>query len=90
MQILLYFAIMIVGIILSRKNLIPKNILDKIHHYQTLALCILLVSMGFAIGADESIIANLSIIGFNALIISIFTIIFSILIVKLIYRGGKL
>lgn len=88
-DIFIYVCIMVFGAILVRKNFLPKFILKKISILQTLSLYILLGAMGLKIGADKDLIKSLHILGLKSFIIAIFTIIFSIIFVKLVYRGDK-
>lgn len=88
-DIFIYVCIMVFGAILVRKNFLPKFILKKISILQTLSLYILLGAMGLKIGADKDLIKSLHILGLKSFIIAILTIIFSIIFVKLVYRGDK-
>ena len=45
--------------------------------------------MGYKIGSDDRLIANLHILGIKALVISVFAIVFSIVFVKFFYWGDK-
>lgn len=87
--ILLYIFIILVGFLVAKKRLIPDFLKTKVSHFQTAALFFLLCVMGYKIGSDEKIIANFSQLGFQAIIITIFTISFSIIFVFLFYKGGK-
>lgn len=87
--ILLYIIIILIGFLIAKKNFIPEKMKDKIGHFQTSALFFLLGFMGYKIGANDNIINNLSQLGLQAIIITIFSIVFSILLVFLVYRGGR-
>ncbi len=88
-DIFIYVCIVIFGILLVRKKLLPNFVLKKISLFQSLALYILLGAMGFKIGTDRNLIANLHILGLKSFIVAVFTILFTLLSVKLIYRGDK-
>lgn len=88
-DIVIYVIIVILGIFFTKKNILPKFVLAKIGVLQSVALYILLAAMGLKIGLDKRLVLNLPILGFKSLIISIFTIIFSIIFVKIIYGGNK-
>lgn len=87
--ILLYIFIILVGFFIAKKNFIPNGIKSKIGHFQTFALYFLLGFMGYKIGANDNIINNLSQLGLQAIIITACVIIFSVLLVFLVYRGGR-
>lgn len=87
--ILLYVAIILIGFFIAKKNFIPSSMKSKINHFQTAALFFLLGFMGYKIGANENIINNLSQLGLQAIVITVSAIIFSILLVFLVYRGGR-
>lgn len=88
-DIFIYICIILAGIFLVRKNLFPKNLLKRISLLQSLSLYLLLGAMGYKIGSDDMLIFNLHILGVKALVISIFTIIFSVIFVKLFYWRDK-
>jgi ABC-type phosphate/phosphonate transport system permease subunit len=87
--ILLYIFIILIGFFIAKKNFIPNNMKSKIGHFQTAALYFLLGFMGYKIGANDNIINNLSQLGVQAIIITAFAILFSILLVFLVYRRGR-
>lgn len=87
--IILYVIIILIGFFIAKKKIIPENLKNKVSHFQTGSLFFLLGFMGYKIGANDDIINNLSQLGIQAIIITAFAIIFSILIVFIIYRGGR-
>lgn len=87
--ILLYVFIILVGFFIAKKNFIPANMKSKIGHFQTGALYFLLGFMGYKIGANDNIINNLSQLGIQAIVVTISAIFFSVLLVFLVYRGGR-
>ncbi|MDP0506205.1 MAG: hypothetical protein Q7K47_03155 [Fusobacterium sp. JB019] len=89
-QIILYVFILILGAALVRKKLIPSFIEKKLGTLQTISLFILLGTMGYKIGINETIIRNFGNIGFQASIFAILTCIFSVIITFLLFKLFKL
>lgn len=85
-DILLYISIIFLGFTISKKKLIPDLILKKLPHFQNASLFILLGFMGYKIGADRELILSLPKIGLQALCISIFSILFSVLFSHILYK----
>ncbi|MGL5123394.1 MAG: LysO family transporter [Fusobacteriaceae bacterium] len=86
LRILLYVVIILIGIYLSKKKLIPKSIDKRTGKLQTLSLFFLLGTMGYKIGTDETILSNLHKIGLESFIIAFFTIVGSILCTKIVFK----
>jgi len=89
LDIFIYVCIILFGVFLVRKKLVPKKLLKKVSLLQSLSLYLLLGAMGYKIGADDRLISNLHVLGVKALIITVSAIIFSIFFVKLFYWRGK-
>ena len=89
LDIFIYICIILFGVFLVRKKLFPKKLLKKVSLLQSLSLYLLLGAMGYKIGSDDRLISNLHILGVKALVISVFAIIFSIILVKLFYWRDK-
>ena len=89
LDIFIYVCIILFGVFLVRKKLVPKKLLKKVSLLQSLSLYLLLGAMGYKIGADDRLISNLHVLGVKALIITVSAIIFSILCVKLFYWRDK-
>lgn len=87
--ILLYVAIILIGFFVAKKNFFPDKIKGKIGLLQTISLYILLGFMGYKIGSNDRILSNISQLGIQAILITIFSILFSVLLVFVIYRGGR-
>lgn len=85
-QIILYVFILILGATLVRKKLIPSFIEKKLGTLQTISLFILLGTMGYKIGINETIIKNFGSIGFQASIFAFLTCIFSVIITFLLFK----
>lgn len=88
-DIILYVAIILVGYFITKKGLIPKFIDNKVGMLQSLSLFFLLGMMGYKIGANKELLSNFHILGINSIIISICAILGSIVLVHIVYRGGK-
>ena len=89
LDIFIYVCIILFGVFLVRKKLVPEKLLKKVSLLQSLSLYLLLGAMGYKIGADDRLISNLHVLGVKALIITVSAIIFSILFVKLFYWRYK-
>ena len=89
LDIFIYVCIILFGVFLVRKKLVPKKLLKKVSLLQSLSLYLLLGAMGYKIGADDRLISNLHVLGVKALIITVSAIIFSIIFVKLFYWRDK-
>lgn len=87
--IILYIIIILLGFLVTKKQLIPNKLKNKIGHLQNLALYFLLCFMGYKIGADDKIISNISQLGAQAVIITLSIVFFSVLVVFLVYKGDK-
>lgn len=88
-DIILYVAIILVGYFITKKGLIPKFIDNKVEMLQSFSLFFLLGMMGYKIGADRELLSKFHILGINSVIITICAIIGSVLLVHIVYRGGK-
>ena len=83
--IILYIIIILLGFFITKKQLIPNKLKTKIGHLQNFALYFLLCF----IGADDKIINNISQLGIQAIIITLFITFFSVLVVFLVYKGDR-
>ena len=86
LRLALYLGILILGAIIGYKDKISKNIEANLSIIQNISLLLLLFIMGITIGINEEVISNLLAIGIKAAIISLSSIIFSVICVRLI-RG---
>ncbi|MTI67961.1 MAG: lysine exporter LysO family protein [Firmicutes bacterium] len=84
LRLILYLSILLLGAILGYKDLISKKILSRLNTLQSISLLFLLFIMGIRIGVDEKVINSFLKLGFQAIIISVFSIFFSVLFVKLV------
>ncbi|MGF7058183.1 LysO family transporter [Brassicibacter mesophilus] len=92
-RLLLYLGILLIGALAGYKELGGKKLESKLNIIQTICLLFLLFIMGVRMGLDDKVISSFLELGFQAVIISIFTIAFSVLLVKLakklIVRNGE-
>lgn len=86
MQILLYILIIVIGAIIGSKGKTSKKIDNNLVAIQNGCLFFLLAVMGYKIGSNNDILSNFHRIGFEAFIISVSCIAFSILFVKLFFN----
>ncbi len=82
MDILLYLITLTIGILIGSKNLLEKSIVKNLDRIQTVSILLLLFIMGVNIGMSKEVVASFAVIGKQALILAIFSIIFSILCVR--------
>ncbi len=83
-RLFLYLGILIVGGFFGYKGYGGKKLDSKLGAIQTICLLFLLFIMGLKMGLDEKVISSFFELGFQAIVISIFTITFSVLLVKLV------
>jgi uncharacterized membrane protein YbjE (DUF340 family) len=91
-RLLLYLGIIVLGGLIGAKVKLKENFIKRLGSFQTACLLFLLFIMGVKIGMDEKVINSFLSIGLNALIMSIFTVGFSIIFVYIINKlclGGK-
>ncbi|MCQ4921498.1 lysine exporter LysO family protein [Tissierella carlieri] len=86
LRLILYLGILILGGIIGYKDKVSEKLQANINTIQNLCLLFLLFVMGVTIGINNEVISNLFSIGLKAGIISIFTISFSIIFVRVIRR----
>lgn len=67
-MIVLYIVIMLAGVFLARKKIIPERLKSKICQLQTGALMFLLGVLGYKLGSDKNLFASIHLLGFQALI----------------------
>ncbi|SCY98240.1 LysO family transporter [Alkaliphilus peptidifermentans] len=84
MNILLYLLILLLGAFIGSKNLLKAKIMNNVGTIQTFALLFLLFVMGVKIGLDKDIIYSLGTIGLQSIFLAVFSIIFSIIGVRII------
>ena len=86
MRLILYLGILVLGGFVGYKDKISEKLEANLDTIQSICLLFLLFVMGITIGINEEVMTNLFSIGLKALIISIFTILFSIAFVYIIKR----
>ncbi|MDW7672617.1 MAG: LysO family transporter [Bacillota bacterium] len=86
MIIILYLTVLGIGIFLGSRSLLRSSSMNWIGWLLNASLFILIFLMGVNIGLDETVLTSFSTIGFQALVLVLFIITFSILGVKLVAR----
>ncbi len=86
MRILLYISIIFLGAFLSGTGKLKKSFIEKLSHFQFISLLILLFIMGVNIGVNDQVINSFYRLGYQALVLAISTIFFSILFVRLVSK----
>ncbi len=79
-----YLGMLAIGMVLGYKDKIKGPILNKLALIQTIGMLSLLFVMGITIGMNKEIIANILTIGVKGGVITIFTVGFSIIGLRLI------
>lgn len=93
LRLLLYLAIILLGGIVGYKEFVHKKIVGKMNLIQSLCLLSLLFIMGIKIGGDKEVISSFFKLGYQAVVLSVFSIALSVLFViiirKLVFDGKK-
>lgn len=79
-------GILFVGAIFGYKDLINPKLDKNLARIQNICLLFLLFMMGITIGINDEIVKNIFGIGVKAFVIAIFTILFSIVFVRIISK----
>lgn len=82
--VLIYFSLLVVGAIISQKGLISDKFANKLGSIQNFFLLFLLFTMGVRIGLDKKVLSSFFQIGAKATVLAVFSIIFSIILVRLV------
>ncbi|WP_199872915.1 LysO family transporter [Inediibacterium massiliense] len=83
-RLLLYLFILGIGALIGFKGHLSEKLTSKLNFIQNLCLLFLLFIMGIRIGVDEKVLSSFFKLGYQALIMSVFAVLFSILCVKLV------
>ncbi|WP_202976445.1 LysO family transporter [Anaerophilus nitritogenes] len=83
-RLLLYLFILGIGALIGFKGHLSENLASKLNFIQNSCLLFLLFIMGIRIGVDEKVLSSFFKLGYQALIMSIFAVLFSVLGVKLV------
>ena len=84
MTILFYIAVLLAGGIIGARRLLKPRWLEGSDTLLSGALLLLIYLMGVKIGLDELVLSSFRTIGYQALVLALFSIFFSILGVKLV------
>lgn len=86
LRLLAYLVVLLIGALISYKGKISKRLYLRLDLFQTISILFLLFIMGIKIGNDRTVISSFFTIGFKAIIMSLFTISFSVLGVFLVKK----
>lgn len=86
LRLVLYLGILTLGGLIGYYDKVSEKLQSNLNKIQNLCLLFLLFMMGITIGINDEVIFNLVSIGFKAGIISIFTVTFSIIFVRLVRK----
>lgn len=78
-RLLLYLAILILGAYIGFKDKISDKLKKQLNNIQNICLLFLLFIMGIKIGIDENVINSFFSLGLKAVIMTLFTVGFSII-----------
>lgn len=84
LSLLLYLLLLLAGGIIGYHDLASEKLQGKLGKIQTCCLLFLLFTMGVRIGLDENVISSFFTIGFKAIVLCSFSVLFSVLFVKLV------
>lgn len=85
-RLLLYLGILILGAYIGFKDKISEKLKSQLNNIQNICLLFLLFIMGIKIGIDENVINSFLSLGLKAIIMSVFTVGFSIIGVFLVSK----
>lgn len=93
-RLILYLGILLLGALVGYKELGGKKIVSKLSIIQTICLLFLLFIMGVRMGLDDKVVSSFLELGFQAVIISVLTIVCSVICVwavrkYIVKRGVK-
>lgn len=88
---ILLIGALVLGFVVARLNLLPRFWQAGMAKVGSLALVLLLFSMGIALGADPGLMSSLPNLGMKALVLSLGSIFGSVALVWLVVqiRGGR-
>ncbi len=84
MRILLYIAIIFIGALLGASGRLSDKFTGKLSKLQFASLLLMLFVMGINIGVNDDVVNGFYKLGFQAAVLAVFSIGFSILSVKLV------
>lgn len=86
LRLALYLTILTIGGLIGYKKGIKKEIANKIDTIQGICLLFLLFIMGVRMGLDDKVISSFLKLGYQAAILAVFSIIFSVIFVRSISK----
>lgn len=85
-KLLLYIVLLLIGMLMSKKNLFSEKVFASIGRAQMICLLVLLFAMGINLGMNDEILRSFAAIGFKGVFFGFITITFSVLFVHLLVR----
>ncbi len=85
-----YLGILFIGGVFGYKNIIKGKLADNLGTIQNICLLFLLFVMGISIGMNDEVVNNILEVGVQALVISVCTIVFSVLFIRIVKRFVKI
>ncbi|SHI53495.1 Membrane protein of unknown function [Geosporobacter subterraneus DSM 17957] len=87
MRILLYVTIILIGAVIGYQDILSSKLKDRLSQIQTWCLLALLMIMGINIGINKEIVGTFFKLGYQGIVLALFSILFSILGVKLVSKA---
>lgn len=85
-RLAVYLSILAIGGLIGYKKGLRKEIANKIDTIQVICLLFLLFIMGIRMGLDDKVISSFLKLGYQAVIISVFSIGFSVIFVRFVSK----
>ena len=86
LRLVIYLSILVLGGLIGYKKGIRKEISDKIDMIQIMCLLFLLFVMGVRMGLDDKVISSFLSLGYQAVVLSVFSIVFSVVFVMFVTK----
>ncbi len=86
LRLVIYLSILFLGGLIGYKKGIKKEISNKIDTIQIACLLFLLFVMGVRMGLDDKVISSFLNLGYQAVVLSVFSIIFSVIFVMFVTK----
>lgn len=86
LRLAIYLSILTIGGFIGYKKGLKNEIANKIDTIQGVCLLFLLFIMGVRMGLDDKVISSFLKLGYQAAIISVFSIVFSVIFVRFVSK----
>jgi len=84
MEIALFALMLLLGIIIGKKNLAPKSLIRNSDKFLSLTIYALIFLIGFEIGSYKEVLSNLGSIGLKSILIALFSTLLSAYLSKMV------